>query len=135
MDPGRSRLIAVVVLVVASAGLIAIAVAGSGGTDEPTGLKVELAPGGQGELIVSVPASTNVPDTAEGRETVTLECSDGDDRVVVRARQPWPFTDTDADATDPHVHQFVDPRRARRIARCRLPGTKGPLEGRLSGVR
>jgi hypothetical protein len=128
-------LLAVVVLAVASAGLIGIALAGSGGSDDsPGGLKVELAPEVPGELIVSVPASNNVPDTASGRQVVTLECRDGDGRVVVRNRQPWPFTDTDGDTLNPHVHQFVEPRRARRIARCRLAGTKGPLEGRVSGV-
>jgi hypothetical protein len=132
MDTGRSRLVAAVVVVAAATGLIAIALAAGGGSEEPAGdLKVELAPDNPSDLVVYVPAATNVPGTAGGRPTVTLECLDRGDEVVARSRQAWPFTDTDGETLDPHVHQFVPPGRARRIERCRLLGTKGPLEGRV----
>jgi hypothetical protein len=131
MEPRRSRLAAAAVLVVAAAGLIAIALAAGGDSEGPPGLRVELSPDAPDDLLVYVPRASNVPGTAGGRRTVRLECLDRRDRVVAKSRQAWPFTDTDDGTVDPHVHQFVPADRARRIERCRLAGTEGPLEGRI----
>jgi hypothetical protein len=69
-----------------------------------------------------------VPATADGRPTVELECLDADDRIVLKTVHPWPFTDTDQGIYDPHVHETMNAGDAKRIARCRLNGTEGPLE-------
>lgn len=100
-------------------------------------LRVEtaVAPTGEGsELIVEVAEpDANVPDSADNRKTVTLECLDAAGAVRVRGRHPWPFTDTDDGLVAAHVHQPVPPDEVKRIKRCRLDGTRGPLSGRVTG--
>jgi hypothetical protein len=90
-----------------------------------------LPGGGQGITVYVDDPGANVEATARGRSTVELVCSDARGKVLVRATHPWPFTDTDQGAFDPHVHQTMGPEDADRVARCRLNGTEGPLTGRL----
>jgi hypothetical protein len=112
-------------------GVVALA---SGGDGAPAGLRVQreaLPSGGQGITVYVDDPGVNVIATARGRHNVELVCLDSRGGVVVRATHPWPFTDTDQGAFDPHVHQSMRPEDADRVARCRLNGTKGPLQGRL----
>ena len=131
---------AVVVLVSAAAW----AAAGCGSSssdgeasDARTALRVEraVAPTGEGaEVVVSVEdAEQNVPDTADGRRSVTLVCVDSAGKAVARGRHPWPFTDTDDGLLAAHVHQDVPPAGLDALRRCRLEGTRGPLSGRVVG--
>jgi hypothetical protein len=124
------------VAVLAGIGLVlgAVALLAGGGSDAPSGLRVErevLPGGGDGITVYVEDPAVNVADTARGRSSVELVCLDGSGKEVVRATQPWPFTDTDQGAFEPHVHQTMRPDDADRVVRCRLDGTKGPLQGRL----
>ena len=120
----------------------ALGLAGCGSSSSEEGpsraaLRIEtaLAPTGEGtELIVSIDEpEANRPKTAGNRKAVALECLDQAGAVLVRARHPWPFTDTDDGLVDPHVHQPVPSRRLTTLKRCRLDGTDGPLSGRVTG--
>lgn len=104
--------------------------------DAGPGLRVERGEGPQGsELIVYVAdGADNVPETARGRRSVSLRCFNSDGRILVRERQPWPFTDTDDGLVEAHVHQRVPRRLANRISRCELGGTRGPLRGAVTSA-
>ena len=106
-----------------------------GATGSALRVETAVAPTGEGsELIVEVAdPDTNVPDSADNRKTVTLECLDASGTVRVRGRHPWPFTDTDDGLVAAHVHQPVPQDEVNRIKRCRLDGTRGPLSGRVTG--
>jgi hypothetical protein len=122
------------VAVLAGVGVVfgVVALVSAGGDEAPAGLRVQreaLPGGGQGITVYVDDPGANA--TARGQSTVELVCSDGRGEVLVRATHPWPFTDTDAGAFDPHVHQTMNPEDADRVARCRLNGTEGPLTGRL----
>lgn len=131
---GRRRLVALVVLLVVAVPLVVVAMVTGGDESEGGGLRVErttVAGAGTPQLVVYVEElGLNVPDTAGDRPTVELECLDDNDRTVLKAVHPWPFTDTDQGIYDPHVHETVAGPEAQRIARCRLNGTDGPLQGR-----
>lgn len=134
---GRRRLVALVVLLVVTVPLVVVAVVtGSGG--KGGGLRVErstVAGAGTPQIVVYVnDLGLNVPSTAEDRPTVELECLDADDRTVVKAVHPWPFTDTDQGIYDPHVHENLGEADAKRITLCRLNGTEGPLEGKAASA-
>lgn len=137
MEAGQSRgrLISVAVLGGLMVVLIVVALLAGGSDPADAGLRVQpegepgtAAPGIT--VYVNDPAA-NVPDTAAGRQRVVLVCLDSGSRPVVRSAHPWPFTDTDDGAFDPHVHQRVNSDQLARVVRCRLEGTDGPLEGRL----
>jgi hypothetical protein len=130
----RGRLVSVAVFAAIGIVLGAVALIAGGGSDAPSGLRVarEALPGGGTGITVYVEdPGVNVASTANGRANVTLVCFDSAGAEVVRATHPWPFTDTDRGAFDPHVHQSMRPVEADRVARCRLHGTEGPLQGRL----
>jgi hypothetical protein len=131
---GRRRLVALVVLLMVTAPLVVVAVVTGSGGSEGGGLRIErsrVVGAGTPQLVVYVDdLAVNVPGTADGRPTVELECLAADDRAVLKTVHPWPFTDTDQGIYAPHVHEEVTAAEAKRIARCRLNGTEGPLEGR-----
>ncbi|HEU0025246.1 MAG TPA: hypothetical protein VFQ12_11470 [Thermoleophilaceae bacterium] len=125
----RSRGVAAAAAALAVAGLVAVALAtGGGGEDgEADSLRIERS---QTELIVYVTdPGDNEPDAAGAAPSVTLECLDQDGEVLISAAQAWPFTDTDGESLDPHVHLSLDADRMQRVKRCRLNGTDPPLEG------
>jgi hypothetical protein len=100
-----------------------VALVSGGGDDAPAGLRVQreaLPGGGEGITVYVDDPGANVIATTRGRPRVQLVCLDSRGEVVVRATHPWPFTDTDAGAFDPHVHQTMSPEDADRVARCRL---------------
>ena len=135
---GRRRLVALAVLLLIAAPLVVVALVTSGGDESPaTGLRIErssVAGEGTPQLIVYVedPAA-NVPATARKRPTVELQCLDGKGATLLRGIYPWPFTDTDQGTTDAHVHVNVPAGDEKKIVRCRLNGTEGPLTGRPTG--
>jgi hypothetical protein len=130
---GRTRLVALAVLLAVSVPLVVIALA-SGGSPDPRagGLRVERA-GGLAEMTLYVEdPSVNALATTDGADTVVIECLDGGGKVVFSERERWPFSDTDGGIFDPHVHLTLESDELlQRIERCRLRDTDPPLEGRL----
>jgi hypothetical protein len=131
--PARTRLVALVVLLAVAVPLAIVAVAGSGGSDdeEDTGLRVERSvqlP----ELIVFLTPDVNKPGRTGGRRSVTVECLGPGGGVVASQDAAFPFTDTDRNTLDPHVHVAVDPARLGEVERCRVRPAEPPLEGPVS---
>ena len=125
-----SRRVAGAVAVAVAALLVVVALATSGGGEEPAdALRVERAPNGAEVLVYLKDREANVPATAGGATSVTVECLDRDGEVLLRAQQVWPFRDTDGGTLDPHVHMPLDPDRLPRVERCRVKGADPPLEG------
>jgi hypothetical protein len=109
----RTRLVALAVLLCVSVPLVVVAASGSGGSDErPAALRVERNPTGLPELIVYVEdRSLNRAATAGGARRVTVECENRAGEVLFRQPEPWPFSDTNGDATDPTL-TWASTRRA-----------------------
>ena len=131
--PARTRLVALVVLLAVAVPLTIVAVIGAGGGDdeEDTGLRVERSPD-VSELLVFLTPEVNKPERTGGRRSVTIECLDTGGGVVSRRVEPWPFTDTDQNTLDPHVHVPVNPARINDVERCRVRPATPSLEGPVS---
>jgi hypothetical protein len=127
--PARTRLVAIVLLLAVAAPLAIVAVAGDGGGEgeEETELRVERAPD-LPEMILYMSPDASTPERSGGRESVTVECLDGGGRVLARRAKAWPFTDTDGNTVDPHVHLPVNPARINDVERCRVRPADPPLE-------
>ena len=129
---------ALAVLLALAVPLVVVAAVTSGGGSPAGGLRIERSstqePLGSLTIYVEEP-SRNVAETAGGKANVRVECLASDDRVVRRSTHPWPFTDTDDGTLDPHVHERLPQAQAKEVAKCRLAGTDGPLEGRVSSPR
>jgi hypothetical protein len=127
--PARTRLVALVVLLAVAIPLMIVAVVGSGGGDdeEESSLRVERSPD-LPELRVYLDPDVNTPERT-GRPSVLVECLDEAGEVVARADEPFPFTDTDQETLDPHVHLPVNPARINDVVRCRVRPADPPLEG------
>jgi hypothetical protein len=129
--PARTRLVALVVLLAVALPLTIVAVVGSGGGDdeeEAGSLRVERSPD-LPELRVFLDPDANTPERAGGRPSVLVECLDEAGGVVARSDEPFPFTDTDENTLDPHVHMPVNPARINDVVRCRVRPADPPLEG------
>jgi hypothetical protein len=128
--PARTRLIALVVLLALAVPLTIVAATGSGGGDdeEKASLRVERSPE-VSELIVYLDPDVNEPERTGGRRTVVVECVDGSGQVVARRDEAFPFTDTDQNTLDPHIHMRVNPARINDVVRCRVRPAEPPLEG------
>jgi hypothetical protein len=128
--PARTRLVALVVLLAVAIPLTIVAVAGSGGGDdeEESSLRVERSPD-LPELRVFLDPDVNKPERTGGRPTVLVECLDEEGGVVARSDEPFPFTDTDQETLDPHVHMPINPARINEVVRCRVRPANPPLEG------
>lgn len=131
--PARTRLVALVVLLALAVPLTIVAVVSSGGgndDEEEPALRVERSPTIP-ELIVFVDPGANTPERTGGRASVSVECLDDSGGVVARSQEPFPFTDTDQDTLDPHVHVPVNPARINEVVRCRVrpadPALQGPV--------
>ena len=131
--PARTRLVALVVLLAVAVPLTIVAVVGSGGGDdeEETGLRVERSPD-LPELLVFLDPDVNSPERTGGRRSVVVECLDTNSGVVARSDETWPFTDTDQETVDPHVHMPMNPARINDVVRCRVRPADPPLEGPVS---
>ncbi len=132
----RRKWIALGVLLALSLPLVVIALLTSG-SESGAGLRIERgtpqATGGAITVYVDDPAQ-NVPGTADGARNVRLECFGRNDRLLRRSTHPWPFTDTDNATLDPHVHERMPQQQVDQVVSCRLAGTDGPLEGRVSAA-
>jgi hypothetical protein len=128
--PARTRLVALVVLLAVAVPLAIVAATGSGRGDdeEEASLRVERSPD-VSELIVYLDPDVNKPERTGGRRTVVVECVDGSGQVVTREDEAFPFTDTDQNTLDPHVHMPVNPARINDVVRCRVRPAEPPLEG------
>jgi hypothetical protein len=128
--PARTRLVALVVLLALAVPLTIVALVGSsgGGDEEEAALRVERSPTIP-ELIVFLDPEVNTPKRSGGRPSVLVECLDEADAVVASSDEPFPFTDTDQDTRDPHVHMRVNPARIDDVVRCRVRPANPPLEG------
>jgi hypothetical protein len=129
--PARTRLVALVVIVALAVPLAIVAIAGGGdggggGEDEEPEIYVERAPD-VFEVRVFVEPEVNVPDRTRGRRSVTVECLDGSAAVIASQDEAWPFTDTDQNTLDPHVHIPVNPARIDDVAVCRVKQARPPL--------
>ena len=124
----RTRLVALAVLLAISVPLVVIAVAGGGSGDDEEGLRVELSPD-LPELRVFLDPEVNTPERTGGRTSVLVECLDDAGGVLARANEPFPFTDTDDNTLDPHVHLRVNPARINDVVRCRVKPADPPLDG------
>jgi hypothetical protein len=109
--------------------IVLIAVLATGGSADG-GLRAEVA--SPTDLLIYVKEEDNVPGIADGKRAVTVECVDRKGATVVRGHHAWPFSDTDNGTVDPHVHQVVPADRSGDLRRCRLVGTRGPLEGQVA---
>jgi hypothetical protein len=88
---------------------------------------------GADELLVSVQGSAaEDPGAASSGGAVGLECLDAAGKTTVAARHPWPFEDEPGYPL-PHVHQPASPRQIEATVRCRLTGTRFPIEGGVRG--
>jgi hypothetical protein len=128
--PARTRLVALVVLLAVAVPLTIVAVVGSGGGDdeEDTSLWVERSPD-LPELRVFLDPEVNNRERSGGRPSVLVECLDEAGEVVTRSNESFPFTDTDQNTLDPHVHMPVNPARISDVVRCRVRPADPPLEG------
>jgi hypothetical protein len=128
--PARTRLVALVVLLVLAVPLTIVAIAGSGGggseSDEPE-MRVERSPE-VFEVRVFVEPEVNVPGRTRGRRTVTVECVDAGGAVIASEDETWPFTDTDQNTLDPHAHVRVNPARIDDVSLCRVRQARPALE-------
>jgi hypothetical protein len=128
--PARTRLVALVVLLAVALPLTIVAVVGSGGGDdeEESSLRVERSPD-LPELRVFLDPDVNTTERTGGRASVLVECLDEAGEVVARADEAFPFTDTDENTLDPHVHLPINPARINEVVRCRVRPADPPLEG------
>jgi hypothetical protein len=129
--PARTRLVALVVLLAVALPLTIVAAVGSGGGDdeaEDASLRVERSPD-LPELRVFLDPEVNTPQRTGGRQSVIVECLDEAGGVVARSDEPFPFTDTDQNTLDPHVHLPVNPARINDVVRCRVRPADPPLVG------
>jgi hypothetical protein len=131
--PARTRLVAIVVLLAVALPLGVVAALGSGGGDGPEDESVRVERSTElPELVVYLTPDVNTPERAAGRRSVTVECLGPGGQVVARQVATWPFTDTDRNTLDPHVHVAVNPDRIDEVERCRVRPAQPALEGPVS---
>jgi hypothetical protein len=110
-----------------------VLLAGSGGDDESRLIvKPETdAATGQPGLLVSIEGDAGRdPDFARRPGTVGIQCTDAAGKVTVTGTHVWPWTG-DQGLDLPHVHQPSTAQKAAATRRCRLTGTREPLEGEV----
>jgi hypothetical protein len=124
-------------------GLIALIIMGplvlwaaSSGGGQETNLIVERTTGrtGEPEFIVSLAdKKLNTLQTTNGKRAVRVECRGRDGRVVLTARQKWPFIE-ERGYDYPHIHQPAKPEQIHGADRCRLRGTRVSFEADVQGA-
>jgi hypothetical protein len=84
-------------------------------------------------LVVSVAdKKLNRLKTTKGKTTVRLECFGRTGQMLVHATQRWPFV-TERGFPYPHIHQAATPEQLQQAERCRLRGSRVPLEADVEG--
>jgi hypothetical protein len=121
--PGLVLVVAVVAVVVVSGG--------SGGAQRPS-LRIEAVNSpetGEPELLVAVRGKAGRDASfATAPGGVGIACVDRAGRTTVTGRHAWPFTG-DPGLELPHVHQPASAAQVAATVRCRLIGTREPIEG------
>jgi hypothetical protein len=108
--------------------------ASSGGVEQS--LIVERATGltGAPELLVNLTdEDLNKLQTTRGRRAVRVECLGRGGKVVLDAKQRWPFIN-EPGYDYPHAHQRATRDQLVRADRCRLRGTRVRLEAEVEGA-
>jgi hypothetical protein len=107
----------------------------SGDDDKSLVVERSTSDAGKPELIVSLlEKELNTLDTTNGKRAVRIECLTSDGRVVLNARQKWPFRNRERGYDYPHTHQTATLEQRQRADRCRLRGTRVPLETDVEGA-
>lgn len=108
--------------------------ASSQGDDERLTVERASALTGSPELLVSLEDNDlNTLATTDGKRTVRLRCVDREGRVVVDAEQRWPLL-SERGYEYPHAHHVASLQTVVRADRCRLVGTRIPLEAGVEGA-
>jgi hypothetical protein len=122
------------IAVLIAAPLIAWSAASGGGAPD---LIVErwTADDGMPELLVSLgDKSLNTLQTTNGEKVVRVECVGRDGEVVLDVERRWPFRMNEPGYDYPHAHQAASKEQVQQADRCRLQGTRGPLEADVEGA-
>jgi hypothetical protein len=106
----------------------------SGGDEKSLIVERSTNNNGSPELIVSLEEDLNTLQTTNGRRAVSLECLDRDGEVILEAEQRWPFRTREKGYAYPHTHQRTTQGQRQRADRCRLKGTRVPLETDVEGA-
>jgi hypothetical protein len=89
---------------------------------------------GTPELLVSLgDKALNVLATTNGKRVVRVKCVDRDGRIVLDAKQKWPFI-YERGYEYAHAHQKTSRQQLQRADRCRLQGTLVRLEAAVKGA-
>jgi hypothetical protein len=126
----------IVVALVLIVPLVALFAGGGSGDDgnpakapaQPEGMRVERDIAG---LTAYVTPDVNTPERAGGARSVTLRCLDADGQLVAAQDEAWPFTGTDQNTLDPHVHVTLDSNQLGLVSSCRLVETEPLLQARM----
>jgi hypothetical protein len=106
----------------------------SGGDEDSLVVERYTTDSGKPELVISlVEKELNTLKTTNGRRVVRLECISDDGKVVLKARQRWPFRTLERGYDYPHAHQPTSLEQRRRADRCQLRGTTVHLESEVKG--
>jgi hypothetical protein len=139
LDPAAARArLRVLLPMGALAGMIAVPLvvwtASSGGDPKPLLAERGTALTGAPELLVSLTdEDLNTLEATNGRRAVRIQCFGRDGRMVLDARQRWPFID-ERGYDYPHAHQRASRAQVQRVDRCRLRGTNARLEADVEGT-
>jgi hypothetical protein len=109
--------------------------AASGGDDDVALLIVERSKDVKGapEVLMSLTDDElNTLSSTNGRRIVRVQCLAADGEVVVDGQQPWPFVE-ERGFDAPHAHQPASRDELARTERCRVLGTRDPLEAEIRG--
>jgi hypothetical protein len=121
------------ILIIIAAPLIAWTASSSGGDEQS--LIVDRATGltGAPELLVSLgDDDLNTLETSNGDRVVRVQCVGRDGRIVLDAKQTWPFID-EPGYDYLHAHQPASREQLQQADRCRLQGTRTRLEADVQG--
>ena len=125
--------LAVLVLIIATP--LVVWAGFSGGDEKSFVVERATSDSGKPQLIVSlVEEELNTLETTNGRRAVRLECLDDDGRVVLAARKKWPLRVGERGYDYPHTHQNTTLEQRQGADRCRLRGTRVPLETDVKGA-
>jgi hypothetical protein len=132
----RLRSLAPKALVAALIAVPLIAWSASSGGEEPD-LIVErwTADDGTPELLVSLgDVSLNTLQTTNGHKAVRMECVGRDGQLVLDVEQRWPLRMNEPGYDYPHTHHVATREQVQAADRCRLQGTRVPLEADVEGA-
>jgi hypothetical protein len=108
--------------------------ASSGGDEKSLMVERSTALTGAPELLVSLADDDlNTLDATNGKRTVRLRCLDREGHAVIDAKQRWPLV-LERGYDYPHAHQLASLEEIQRADRCRLEGTRVPLEADVEGA-